>query len=230
MYVPSFVRRNVKEQLSRFRQNKNKAVGPAYRVKYFDRGCLERLIPICQLCHSFIVCRLGTTLVCIDQHAAHERIRFEKLLGNLNRYTRTFTFRTPPCIQVKKAELEVSRKYSCCLKRWFRYKERKKPDSRTSICGNMILLQSSLLFGIKLEASDFVASLQKLQDSHGHYNDFIPDRVKSICALRSCRGSFMFGDILTKLECSGIVREMLLCSSPYVCAHLRPTCVPFISY
>lgn len=60
---------------------------------------------LCQLDRKFILCRAGDSLLCIDQHAAHERVRVEQLeydvLHGERRAARLARHELEPAVELK---------------------------------------------------------------------------------------------------------------------------------
>ena len=55
-----------------------------------------------------------------------------------------------------------------------------------------------------------------------------PAKLMSIFASKACRSAVMFNDVLSKMECERIVRQLAVCKHPFMCAHGRP-CITAIA-
>lgn len=66
-------------QAARRRQCMRRGGTPRSQWIALTKSHLQRCRVLRQVDHKFIVCHAASTLFCVDQHAAHERIRLERL-------------------------------------------------------------------------------------------------------------------------------------------------------
>ena len=76
---------------------------------------------------------------------------------------------------------------------------------------------------VKLTEKDFKSFLYEMEE-----NDIkiLPNCVNEILKSKACRGAIMFGDFLTKIECSNLIEKLSFCNFPFKCAHGRPSILP----
>jgi DNA mismatch repair ATPase MutL len=100
----------------------------------------------------------------------------------------------------------------------------------SGVSGNRIVHVTRLpiFCGVKLTVNDmrmFLAELHAHQASRKHVR---PPAVSRILNNKACRGAIMFGDELSEVQCTEIVRRLAQCRFPFQCAHGRPSVTPLV--
>ena len=190
-----------------------------------DRGCLQGFTCVGQFANAFI---LGTgsdgTLLCVDQHAADERVQLERIAnGEGLDITRKETRET---IELRHAELSVFRLHSNAFLRWgFQWASYEIHPVNGS--ANVTLLGVPVVCKEPLTSLDFLDFLTFLGRNPGLPADVIrPPAVQRIIASKACRSAVMFGDPLTVHQSEEILAFLAETSLPFQCAHGRPTMTP----
>jgi len=177
------------------------------------------LIPLAQVHDSFIIAQDNEGMALIDQHAAHERVLFEKLQGQfgggvipLQDLLIPITFEPGP------AEGELLREYLAELRR----------------LGFIVEEFGAASFVIKavpalLAGGDHRQLLLDIMDEirvHGTSGrlDVVRDEVLSVMA---CHPAIKVHRHLTMQEMEGLIRDLFACKMPHSCPHGRPTVVRF---
>lgn len=156
-------------------------------------------------------------LYIIDQHAAHERVLYEKTLRSMKQKEYTSQYISPPIV------LHLSMQEEETLKAHFdtfvqigfeienfgesAYAIRAVPDN---------------LFGITKERL-FIEMLDQLNDTVN--TGLTPDLIAEKVASMSCKAAVKGNSRLSAAEADALIGELLLLDNPYHCPHGRPTII-----
>lgn len=168
---------------------------------------------IMQFGRLFLVSATQDALVIIDQHAAHERILFEKILAgiNKNRNQSQQHLLWPESIQLDLADLEIAERYR---------QELGKAGFDFEINGKEMLI-NSIPAGFKNGSAAIRELLCKLQEPSGTE---LPEKER-IAALAACAGAVKAGDSLSIEEARSILDQLFSTGDPFHCPHGRPTII-----
>ncbi|KAI8376310.1 uncharacterized protein BYT42DRAFT_574154 [Radiomyces spectabilis] len=208
---------------------------------------------------KFILLKGQENLVIVDQHAADERIKLEKMLARMDPIE---TVHIDPGIKIQLTshEYELLVRFTPYLHTWgihfschFR-----KSTSRTSLAQSrhFITSEASPHFSVndsrkdtiyieqlpQLVADRCIINEDMLADLIKEYlywlegHDF-PDMAMQMCPhgmmeilkSKACRGAIMFNDLLTLSDCQHIITALAACQFPFQCAHGRPSITPLAS-
>ena len=169
---------------------------------------------IFQIFNKYIVIEFeNDTLWIIDQHAAAERITFEKLLKLKGKDIDKQSMLVPISIKFSVKELEVLKE----LKKFFI-----DLGFEYSVIKDGIEIMT---VPVEFVGSDF----EKLFDEIFELSDDIKDIGKNIKKLKddvlatmSCHGSVRSGQSLHRDEMVDIYKKLIKCENPYSCPHGRP--------
>lgn len=177
------------------------------KKKYIIRG---------QLRNSFILLEEEDGLRIVDQHAAHERVRYETLL----REFRAKKVISQPLLTPEVFSLSVSEK-------------------------TLLLEESSVLQDLGFEIHDFGGQevavmavptgntnldieklfrnlLDDLDSFDPHFAEHISSFTEKMLSYTACRGSKKFGDVLSLPEMEQLIVDWNACTHRDACAHGRP--------
>lgn len=155
-------------------------------------------------------------LYIIDQHAAHEKVLYERTMNNLNSRNFTSQYLSPPII------LTLSMQEEEMLKRYMEnftqigfeiepfggkeYSIRAVPDN---------------LFGIA-QQDLFIEMLDSLGEQTGRMKaEVINEKIASM----SCKAAVKGNHKMTAMEAESLIAELLTLENPYNCPHGRPTII-----
>ena len=170
---------------------------------------------------TYIVCENENNMYLIDQHAAQERVNYERYLKHLKEQDIHITnLLIPYTIELNPSD-------------YIKFNERKKvlTDMGFGIEEfgiNTIVFKSHpswLLPGFEFE------SIQKLVDLV--INDYNIDRIKfydSVSKTLACKMSVKGNTRITQDAMQTIIDDLVLCDNPYNCPHGRPTIITFTKY
>ncbi len=169
-----------------------------------------------QIHNRYILSQIKSGLVIIDQHVAHERILYEKILTTLRSgsqfHSQQLLF--PQTVELSKEDyqffLELSEKlttvgYSV------------KPFGGTTI------VIDAIPGDIKI--GNEVQSLLDILDYHRENITVKRDPAEQMAAAYSCRNAIKSGEKLCHREMQALVDQLFATSTPYFCPHGRPIIV-----
>lgn len=228
-----------------------------YNSVSFTKDALKDIQLIGQVEKQFIACVLDDStkqnvLVLIDQHAAHERIRLEKLLQQIGYYetkTSATVLKHGVCRLVPPAEVLFYENEIDLLLHYT--KEFNEVGLRFSVLRKKQSTAYRKVFISSIPSVFVNVCRQQLEAKGSHVNEsvikeFVLEQAKLLrcgvgkCNLSSptifkvlasyaCHGAIKFGDALTKENCIELVKQLSKCQLPFQCAHGRPSIIPLLS-
>ncbi len=175
------------------------------------------LEPLAQLDETYIICRQGTDLMIVDQHAAHERILFERLLPKMESQAPAIQpLLIPVTIDLTPRETSLLEEYQEDIRAMGIDIE---PLTRNTWAVRAV---PELLDGINVQEI-----IRDLLDSFTSYADRLAtDQLRyQIASVMSCRAAIKAGDSQTQQEWQSLINRLRDCSNPYTCPHGRPTVI-----
>ncbi len=178
-----------------------------------------RLKPLAQVARRYIVAESEEGLVLIDQHAAHERVRYDRLMKGVDASTPT----KQPLLTPLELDIGV--------------------DSRRLLSEHQVDFEA---LGFEFEA--FGGSTYLVRSVPAGLEKKDPERIiqeilteltaewkqnavrnvrESLATMTACRGAIKFGDPLTLMEMEALLRDMEATENPTHCPHGRPSLVTF---
>ncbi len=162
---------------------------------------------------SYIVASIPGGLVLIDQHAAHERVLFERILhgvdGSLSQ-----RLLIPINVEVSRGDFSfASKNAEGFAKLGFEV----EPFGQSSLKLNAIpaaLAQSNAGGMFK----DILSSLAEDGECNGRLDS---DKI----AMAACKAAVKSNDPLTLEEAASLIKQMARCDQPFSCPHGRPTVI-----
>lgn len=170
-----------------------------------------------QVFNTYWLVEFQENLYIIDQHAAHERVLYEKTLEGLK--TREYTSQniSPPIIlELSMKEVELLNSHMDSFARIGFEIENFGPDSY-AVCA-----VPDNLFGIakKELLTEMIDSL-----SDEIYTGLTPDMIDEKIASMSCKAAVKGNMRLSAAEADALIGELLELENPYHCPHGRPTII-----
>ncbi len=178
--------------------------------------------PIAALYNTYIVCEVndgGFWLV--DQHAAHERINYEKFQKILNMNLTTRPLLVPELLSFSRSEMVLF-----------------TPEVFAALAEVGIEAE---LFGANTIRVTAVPSWAAEYDERIYIQDIIDAIVSdkrlnqellrtNAIATMACKASIKANHRLSIAEMQHLINELLTCDNPYSCPHGRPTIIKFTKY
>ncbi len=182
-----------------------------------DRSDENELKPLAQLNNSYILCSQGETLTIMDQHAAHERIRYEEILNEFEK--------NQPVSQplLTPEQFELSHQEAVLLNQ---NKEllNKMGFEIEPFGGNTYSIFTVPAYLVK---EDVRATIMGILDDITNNSDKgdLQSRKERALIYAACRSAVKFGDKLDMEEMERLCKRILEMKLPYTCPHGRPTMV-----
>ncbi|MAK04356.1 MAG: hypothetical protein CMA03_00515 [Euryarchaeota archaeon] len=174
---------------------------------------LPEMVPLCQFANSYIVVQTGKELLLVDQHALHERIRFERL-----RYSKQSWV---PQTRLEPLKLELNAIQSERLRS---QKEKVKEVGFLidEINGEWFLNGQPAILSPEKILSFINDLIQDLGDEDRILNS-VQNLKDHVAFMQSCRGAVKANQILTLPEMRRLLSDMRDIENPWACVHGRPT-------
>ena len=173
-----------------------------------------------QIFDTYWLIEYRDSLYIIDQHAAHEKVNYERLMKNYREKKISSQMLYPADI------LNLSAKEASAITRHMDSFEALgfdiEPFGGTSFRVNAV---PDNLFGVRPEDL-FTEILAHLDDTGSTDPKVITDRI----ATMACKASVKGNNILSEKEAEALIDELLTLENPYNCPHGRPTIISITKY
>lgn len=194
---------------------------PQVTRKLLDISSQKEHRIIGQLFETYWLVEFDNKLYIIDQHAAHEKVLYERTMKSLENKEFSSQAIYPPIL------LTLNMQEEALLKKYREYFEELgfvlehfggKEYSVTAVPAN--------LFGLK--GSDLVVELlDSLSEFHGRET---PQMITEKIASMSCKAAVKGNQKLSRQEVEALIAELLTLDNPYHCPHGRPTIISMTKY
>lgn len=176
----------------------------------------DPVIPLGQVSDCFILCQHGKDLLIIDQHAAHERVRYDHLAERAEGIP-VQEILIPYLIHVDIGDVDLLADHKGDIERLGITFEQAGPDV-IRITGAPEDLSAA-------EIERVVGDIVKAY----HEKDVpSPETMRHrMMAYAACRGAIKRGDPLNIRQMKELIHDLFHTSRPFVCPHGRPTIVKF---
>ena len=183
----------------------------------YDIAALE---PMGVIFDTYILARDGEAFYMIDQHAAHERVFYEKLLGEFLSKDKDTQRLIAPIIKSLSAEADSNKKNIM---------------SRLSELGFEVDD-----FGAKTLRIFGIPSFMKEEEAQGFLDDYLmstqgfgydeDERQLDRIASKACKAAVKGRDVLKGDEIKALILSLAKCKQPLACPHGRPTMIRMREY
>lgn len=172
------------------------------------------LMPIGVFLKTYIVAQRGTSLFLIDQHAAHERILYEKYMEQFETHAISSQILMEPII------MEFSSSDMLLLEENMERLEGFGFEAEAFGSNAVIIRAVPNMFG-KPESERFAIELiESLGDIDSSY-----ELRKAEIAQAACKAAVKANDRLSEIAVAKLLDELSQCENPYTCPHGRPVIV-----
>ena len=176
---------------------------------------LEELTVMGSVFSSYILASGEEHFYMIDQHAAHERVTYEKLLHRSHSAHQTIQQLLVPFV------LHLSYGERQNMEDWTRFLSRLGYEA-VEFGPNDFRITGVPGFLSLEEAREF---LHYLTENFQEGTDLGNSSVQEKIVARACKSSVKAGDSLKPQEMEFLIKELFLCENPYTCPHGRPTLI-----
>lgn len=227
-YDPILIKNELKDKVSEtdsletrdYKCNKNEYGNSVEEIIYREAK-FPKLRVIGQFNKTYILAEYDSTLYLIDQHAAHEKILFEKYSSDIAK---------------KKVEIQplmIPLVVTLPTEDYLYYDENKeifeKAGFKISDFGdNSIRIEEVPYFLDKLNPTELITSMINNLKKMGT-GETVEVKYNKIASM-SCRAAVKANDVLSILEMENLLEDLRYINDPFHCPHGRPTIIKFTSY
>lgn len=192
-----------------------------YDKVFLTESAKKQFSIIGQLFKTYWLIEFEDKLYIIDQHAAHEKVLYEKTMARLANKDFTSQRISPPIVMTLDArESEMLEKYRPQIEQ-FGYEVEHFGGKEY-----MISAIPDNLFNIDMKDL-FIEMLDDFSNATGRQT---PDIITEKVASMSCKAAVKGNDKLTLSEINKLIDELLSLDNPYNCPHGRPTIISMSKY
>lgn len=174
-----------------------------------------------QLFDTYWLIQYGNQLYIMDQHAAHEKVNYERLMEAYRKKERITQFVSPPMvISLTRAEEAILEEFKSEFERIGFTIE---PYGGREYAISEIPVN---LYGIN-EKELFLEMLSDLEDRGSMQPS---ELIASKLASMSCKAAIKGGQKISFQEADALVSQLLTLENPYACPHGRPTIITMTKY
>ena len=190
--------------------------GNSYNTNASKTVANHGLLPMGQVASCYILAKKGDDLYIIDQHAAHERVRYDKLCKSSESIPMQELL-MPMYMDVSEEELTLAEEQRDALLDLGFQVDQGGPTS-LRIDGHPVdIIESKVP-----EILQYVFSYM-----HDHQSPSAAQLRHEMLAYASCRGAIKAGHNLNLVQIDALLQDLFSTEKPYVCPHGRPTIIKF---
>ena len=169
---------------------------------------------------TYIVAESPDGMYLVDQHAAHERVLFDRIVqGTAHREVQAQPLLEPAVVELTPAQAETLEGGRESLQA---YGFEVEPFGE----GNSYLLRA---MPAMLTTQDPARSLRDVLDLAA-FDGLLKEREDMLAASVACHSAIRAGQSLTEGEMRGLLEQLEVTDNPHTCPHGRPTLLHFSSY
>ncbi len=178
---------------------------------------LQQATVIGQFHNTYILCEIASELVLVDQHAAHERILYERLRSSRKAGSVPVQrLLVPETIELRYRECAVI--------------EQMLPDLKAlgleiePFGGNTVVVKAVPDVLADVEIRPLIVEIAETADAIG-YSPGLDAIIDKCTILMACHGAIRAHQSLTTKEMQAILAQLDRCENPFNCPHGRPTTI-----
>lgn len=185
---------------------------PRETIAFTDTdSALATIWPIGQVDKTFIIAQSETALYLIDQHAAHERILYDKLVA-AHEHVPAQQLLMPLYIDLDNDDIALIEEHAA---------EFADLGIDAGSAGEGLLRVSSLPADIKAdEAEDFIKEISKMLREMRSVNG--SDLRQEVLHMTACKAAIKSGQLLTMQQMRQLIVDLCNTTHPFTCPHGRP--------
>lgn len=174
-----------------------------------------------QLFNTYWIIERENKMFIMDQHAAHERVMYEKIINDMNKDTvNSQVLLTPYTFGVSAKEDQIIKKnISLFIKIGF--------DLECFGDNTYIMRALPIIFEKPLDSTIFLHIVDNLELNNRYdTKELLIEKIASM----ACKAAVKGNDKLTQLEIENLIKQLMNLSNPYTCPHGRPTIISMTKY
>ncbi|MEM0170358.1 MAG: DNA mismatch repair endonuclease MutL [Thermoplasmata archaeon] len=182
---------------------------------------IEEIIPdlggvriIGQIFNTYILCETPDSLLMVDQHAAHERVRTERLFNEI-RMGKIQNLISPIVIEFSREDADILRNNVEMFE---------KMGFKIDVYTMSISVRSMPLMFMRDEVKEVIQEALD-QIKHIGKTNIQGEREYEIISSMACKGAIKAHQKLSDSEMKELIFNLMKCENPYTCPHGRPTMV-----
>ena len=192
-----------------------------YEEEFPEDSRIKDMYPIGIVHGTYIICENPNGMFIIDQHAAAERINYEKYYHALSTHSKnTIDVLVPYKIELPANEyLILSKNFSILDRLGFKYEE---------FGTNTLIIRTHPTWIPKYAPLE---AIKKIIDIIIMNEDFDEDKFnEKVSITLACKMSIKAGDVITMPDMTYLINELRHTKNPFTCPHGRPTIIAYTKY
>lgn len=169
--------------------------------------------------NTYIITESGENIYILDQHAAHERILYERLISQYNSDQHSPQQILTPIIMNTSSDVY-------CGERGWMDMMRKLGFEIEDFGTNTFIIKGIPAFMTLDEAERFAKDVLDAPERTSLRNTTVVNKL----IMRSCKSAVKASDALSDAEISDLLKQLSKCVNPFSCPHGRPTFVRVTKY
>lgn len=195
--------------------------GILFDNKFIDKKTVKNHKIVGQLFNTYWIVELEEKFYFIDQHAAHERVLYERIMGQLEKSgVMSQGLLQPIIIHVNMKEVQLIKSYEHVFADLGFEIEAFGKDAYA-------IRSVPYIFTKSLSAEEFIEILDNLSE-HNHKQKY--EIMLHNIATMACKAAVKAHDRLSVKEYESLFDELLTLENPYTCPHGRPTIISMTQY
>ena len=215
----------LKVELPSFDEEEQTTLSDSYKEEVKEEKVnkfkMPLLTPIGQIHNTYIICQAEDGFYLVDQHAANERINYEKFEKIYNSKITTCEPLIPLVINLNPSDfMKLTKEKVAILEQIGLEIE--------SFGMNAIKVVREPLFIKEVNEESYIETLLSQVINNSKIN--LIELRKHVIATMACKASIKAHDKLSLIEMNDLIKSLFACSNPTCCPHGRPTIVHFSKY
>ena len=195
--------------------------GPEATQEFIDLSSVKSHKVIGQLFDTYWLIEFQGALYIIDQHAAHEKVLYERFVKRFNESDiHTQQLLEPLVIEVSAGEMQNF----LTAQPFF---ERLGFETEPFGAGAIKISGVPYLFNQAMKKENFIYLLDQMEEKNFKLN---AETIDHELATMACKAAVKGNDRLSRQEYEGLISELLTLKNPYHCPHGRPTLIKMTRY
>ena len=200
-----------------------------FDVEEEKKSRIKKMIPRGVVLLTYIVAENEDGMYLIDQHAAAERINYEKILKQMKEKPIIIDLLIPIRIELRKDEYILAKeRFSLLCVNCFVKNMSIETKLFIFTLKNTIIIRSHPAWIPEDRSEAIIREIVDLIVEKGNF-DF-DQFVWRMAATTACRMSVMAGDYISLEDQEWILENIRYCDNPFTCPHGRPTIITYTKY